>query len=145
MLESSIILAERTRPGASAILVILDADADCPAALSTELRARAAAATALRVSVVLPKIEIEAWILAGIESLRGLRGILSHASPPTDPEAVRDAKGAISDLMEGSRGYVATDDMSALFSAMDLEQVAARAPSFSKFRRDVASLVANSL
>jgi hypothetical protein len=46
--------------------------------------------------------------------------------------------------MEDSRGYVAPDDMSALFSAMDLEQVAARAPSFSKFRRDVASLVANS-
>jgi hypothetical protein len=68
----------------------------------------------------------------------------SRTRPPTDPEAVRDAKGAISDLMEGSRGYVVTDDMSALFSAMDLEQVAARAPSFSKFRRDVASLVANS-
>jgi hypothetical protein len=67
-LERSIIQAQRTRPGASAILVILDADADCPATLSGELRARASQATALRVSVVLPKVEIEAWILAGIES-----------------------------------------------------------------------------
>jgi hypothetical protein len=140
-LERSIIQAERTRPGASAILVILDADADCPATLSGELRARASQATALRVSVVLPKVEIEAWILAGIESLRGHRGILTHASPPADPEAVRDAKGALSAWMEGSRGYVATGDMSALFSELDLEQVAARAPSFAKFRRDVAALV----
>lgn len=141
VLERSIIQAERTRPGASSMLVILDADADCPATLSGELQARAAATTGLRVSIVFPKVEIEAWILAGIESLRGHRGILTDASPPGDPEAVRDAKGAISSLMEGSRGYVPTDDMAALFTAMDLEQVAARSPSFSKFRRDVAGLI----
>lgn len=139
-LERSIIQAERTRPGASAILVILDADADCPATLARELQARASAMTALAVSVVLPKVEIEAWMLAGIESLRGLRGIHAHAVVRVDPETIRDTKGALSQLMAGSRGYVPTHDMSALFGAMDLDEVASRAPSFAKFRRDIAAL-----
>jgi uncharacterized protein DUF4276 len=140
VLERTVIQAVRTRPGATGILVILDADADCPASLSRELKTRASAITELLVCVVLPKIEIEAWILAGIESLRGYRGILADACAPSDPEAVRDAKGAISKLMTGSRGYVPTDDMCALFAVIDLEQVASGAPSFSKFRRDVAAL-----
>lgn len=139
--ERSVIQAQRTRPGASAIMIVLDADVDCPASLSQELRDRASSETSLVVSVVLPTLEIEAWILAGIETLRGHRGIRGDASPPDDPEAIRDAKGALSQLMEGSRGYVATDDMSALFAAIDLDRVASRAPSFDKFRREVAVLV----
>ena len=139
-LEAAVIQAERTRAGASSILILLDADDGCPAALAGGLKDRACEVTSLVVSVVLPKVEIEAWILAGIASLRGCRGIFAHASPPADPEGVRDAKGAITGLMEGSRGYVPTDDMCALFAAMDLNEVASRAPSFAKFRRDIATL-----
>jgi hypothetical protein len=140
-IERTVIQAQRTRPGASAIMIVLDADTDCPASLSQDLRERASTETSLLVSVVLPTLEIEAWILAGIETLRGQRGIRSDASPPDDPEAISDAKRAVSDLMQGTRGYVATDDMSALFAAIDLDLVASRAPSFDKFRRDLAGLV----
>lgn len=138
-LERSILQAERSRAGAVAIFVLLDADTDCPALLGRELRQRAAVQTDLPVSVVLPKIEIEAWILAGIESVRGVRGIRADAEPPDDPEAVRDAKGALSRMMNGARGYVATDDQPAFFSQLDLRLVATRAPSFTKFERDLAS------
>lgn len=121
-------------------MVILDADTDCPATLAADLRDRGSSETSLGFAVVFPKVEIEAWILAGVESVRGIRGIRVDASPPTDPETVRDAKGALSRLMEGTRGYVATDDQPAFFSALDLGLTASRAPSFHKFRRDVAAM-----
>lgn len=139
-LERAITQAERSRSGASALLIMLDADRDCPATVGQELRARGEAHTALRVRVVLPKVESEAWILAGIDSVRGVRGIRADAQAPADPEAVRDAKGALTQLMEGTRGYVPTDDQAAFFDRLDLELVAARSPSFAKFRRDVASI-----
>lgn len=139
-LERTIAQAERSRPGATALLVVLDADQDCPALVGQELRTRGEAHTNLRVCVVLPKVESEAWILAGVDSVRGVRGIRGDAQAPVDPEAVRDAKGALTRLMEGTRGYVATDDQPAFFDRIDLDLVAARSPSFVKFRRDVASI-----
>jgi hypothetical protein len=139
-LERSIVQAERSRPGASAVFVILDADEDCPADLSSHLLERARVQTDLPVCVVFPKIEIEAWILGAVDSLRGVRGIRIDADPPPDPEAVRDAKGAITRLMEGARGYVATDDLPALMGAVDLGLAEARSPSFAKFRRDLESI-----
>jgi Domain of unknown function (DUF4276) len=141
-LERSILQAERSRAGASAIMILLDADIDCPATLGDVLRNRASKQTSLRVSVVLPKVETEAWILAGIESVRGVRGIRDDAVAPDDPEQVRDAKGALSALMTGSRGYVATDDQPAFFSQLDLNLVASRSPSFAKFSRDLTAIVA---
>jgi Domain of unknown function (DUF4276) len=142
-LERSVLQAERSRVGASAILILLDADSDCPATLGNQLRQRALTQTTLPVSVVLPKVETEAWILAAVESVRGVRGIAHDAEAPDDPEAIRDAKGALSALMVGSRGYVATDDQPAFLSQLDLDLAASRSPSFAKFIRDVASVVAN--
>jgi hypothetical protein len=142
-LERSVLQAERSRVGARAIVILLDADSDCPATLGNQLRQRALTQTTLPVSVVLPKVETEAWILAGIESVRGVCGIEHDAEAPDDPEAIRDAKGALSALMVGSRGYVATDDQPAFFSQLDLKLAAARSPSFAKFLRDVAWVVAS--
>lgn len=139
-LERSIVQAERSRAGASSVFIVLDADKDCPADLALRLLARARAQTDLPVRVVLPKVEIEAWILGAIESLRGMRGILHDAQPPPDAEAVHDAKGAITRLMEGSRGYLATDDLPAFIDAVDLRLAETRSPSFAKFRRDMESL-----
>lgn len=139
-LERSIRLAERSRRGASVIFVVLDADQDCPAALGHDLRRRGSEQTDLDVRVVLPKIEVEAWVLAAVDSVRGVRGIRADAAPPADPESVRDAKGALTRLMEGTRGYVATDDLPAFVAQMDLELTARRSPSFAKFRRDLAAI-----
>lgn len=139
-LERSILQAERSRPGASSVLIVLDADKDCPADLASHLLERARVQTDLPVRVVFPKVEVEAWILGAVDSLRGVRGIRDDAQPPPDPEAVPHAKRAITRLMEGSRGYVATDDLPALVDALDLELAEARSPSFAKFRRDLESL-----
>jgi len=62
-LERSIVQAIASRAGVSAVMVLLDADRDCPAELGTNLLGRAAGATTLPVSVVIAKIEIEAWVL----------------------------------------------------------------------------------
>jgi Domain of unknown function (DUF4276) len=139
-LERALQQAIRSRSGASAVLILLDADDDCPAMLGPQLLKRGVCSAALPVRVVLPKAEIEAWILAAIESVRGYRGIRDDATPPADPESVRDAKRALSDRMVGTRGYVATDDLAALLNALDLSLVAERAPSFAKLQRDIASL-----
>ena len=140
-IERTIVQAVRSRPGATAILVVLDADDDCPVDVAADLMARAGGETELPVRVVVPKVEIEAWVLASIESVRGVRGICEDAAVPLDPEAIRDAKGALSRLMDGARGYVATDDLPAFFAAIDLDEAATRSPSFAKFRRDIASAV----
>lgn len=139
-LERSILQAERSRTEASSLFIVLDADDDCPADLGSSLLQRALAQTNLAVRVVFPKVEIEAWILAAVDSLRGIRGIRDDADPPPNPEAIRDAKGALTRLMEDGRGYVATDDLPALVDAIDLSLAAARSPSFAKFCRDVTSL-----
>lgn len=140
-LERSIVQAERSRAGASSILVLLDADDDCPADLSQKLLDRARSRTDLPVRVVFPKVEVEAWILAGVESVRGVRGIRADAEPPPNPEDVSDAKGALTRRMDGGRGYVATDDLPALLDGLDLALAEMRSPSFAKFARDLQSLI----
>lgn len=139
-LERSVTQALRSRGGATGVLVILDADDDCPAELASKLRQRASSFP-VPVCVVLPKAETEAWILASIESLRGQRGIRDDAECPADPEAIRNAKGALSQRMGGNRGYVATDDQPALLASMDLDLASKRSPSFAKLTRDLAALV----
>src|SRR5208283_1211321 len=52
------------------VLVLLDADDDCPRDLAETLLHRAKSETRLPVSVVLPQMELEAWILASKEQLR---------------------------------------------------------------------------
>jgi len=140
-LEKHLALAMRARPGASSILVLLDADDDCPAELGRHLRERADAAVELPVGVVLPNAETEAWILAGIESVRGLRGIDPTASPPDDPEGVRDAKGALTRRMNGTRGYVATADQPALLAELNVELAADRSRSFRKLLSELDRLL----
>lgn len=139
-LERSILQAERSRTGASSLFIVLDADDDCPADLGSRLLQRALAQTDLAVRVVFAKVEIEAWILAAVDSLGGIRGIRDDADPPLNPEVIRDAKGALTRLMDDGRGYVATDDLPALVDGIDLSLAAARSPSFAKFCRDVTSL-----
>jgi hypothetical protein len=123
------------------VLVLLDADRDCPATLGPTLCGRCEQTTSVPAKVVLAKAETEAWTLAGIDSVRGQRGIRDDALPPDDPESVQDAKRALSKHMAGSRGYVATDDQPALLSLMAMATVKERSASFAKLYRDVSALV----
>jgi hypothetical protein len=139
-LEKRLAIAERDRPGAGAVLLVLDADDDCATELASFLLARASAATRLPVRVALPVREFEAFFLAAAFSLRGHRGIREDAEPPSEPEVPRDAKGAVTGLMAGSRRYVEVADQPSLTAAMDLAAVAERCRPYRKLEQEILAL-----
>lgn len=140
-LERAVELASRDAGEDGSILVLLDADTDCPAQLAPALASRAEAVRPDgMIRVVLAKTEFESWFLAAAASIRGRRAIAASATPPNDPEAIRDAKGVLSSWMPGNRSYRPTRDQAALTAVFDL-QAARSAPSFDKLWRDVAALL----
>jgi Domain of unknown function (DUF4276) len=139
-LEKAITQAQRSRGGAGAIVVVLDADDDCPAELGPGLTERARAATDLPVAVVLAEREFEGWLLGSKESLRAVRGIAANAVAPPNPQAIRDAKGELSRNMAGGRRYIAVDDQPALVESLDLDLAAERCSSFKRLVRAVGGL-----
>jgi hypothetical protein len=88
--------------GAHGVLVIIDADDEPPLDLTETLRARAeATARRVPIGVVVANREYEAWFISDMWSLRR-RGKFPKANrlePLVAPEARRDAKGVVSDLL----------------------------------------------
>jgi Domain of unknown function (DUF4276) len=124
------------------ILVVLDADDDCPAKLAPALLQRARSARPdMRISVVLAKREFEAWFLASAPSLAGHFGFPDEMRAPSDPEAVRDAKGWLSRHRSGGHPYKETVDQAALTSVFDIKQAREHAESFDKFCREIEELL----
>jgi len=133
----------RLRPNCRAIVIILDADDDCPKELAPSLLERARKASpSILVSVVLPKSEFESWFVGSISSLRGVRGIAETASPPPDAEAKRDAKGWLTNMMEGRRVYVEVDDQPSFAANFDFEIARENCRSFRKFQKDFEAIMA---
>ena len=140
-LEQEVELAARRIGEQGAIFIILDSDEDCPAELGPELLRRASQVHSnLPVAVVIAKNEFEAWFLAAAESIRGRRGLRNDIQSPDDPEAIRDAKGWLSNRMEEGRKYHEKRDQPALTDGFDLEQ-ARQADSFDKCYRDIVRLL----
>lgn len=120
--------------------MLLDADKDCPVELAMELLDRAQRQRPDRsIRVVVARSEFEAWFLASAHSLAGQRGLAQDLAPPPEPEAVRDAKGWLSDRTPRGRSYKPTVDQAALAQVFDLGQ-AQGARSFRKFIKDVLEL-----
>jgi hypothetical protein len=120
----------------------MDADDDAACILAPQLLGRVEAqGICVPCRVVFAVREVESWLLAGIESLRGYRGVHEDAEPPPDPEAIRGAKERLGRLM--ARGYKATIDQLPLLIKLDYQAARQRAPSLDKFLRDVESLVAD--
>jgi hypothetical protein len=136
-LRTAIRLA-KIQPGASAILVLFDLDDDCARDIVPDLLAwgRSEAAP-FPLGVALARREYEAWFLAAIESVRGKRRIRADATYRGDPEAVRDAKGAVSGFMPRNTPYVETADQVALSAQFDLGQAYQHASSFRKLVKEV--------
>ncbi len=134
-------LARRLKPP-RAILVLIDAEDDCPAKLGPELLARAVRARSdIPIAVVLAKREFEAWFLAALESLAGKRGLTGEPPELADPEAIRDAKGRLTQLMQGTRAYSATTDQPALAKLFDVHTARRRSDSFDKCWRETDRLL----
>ena len=125
-----------------AILVLIDSDDDCPSDLGRELRKRATLSRPdLCVSVVLACREYEAWFLAGAESLGGQRNLIRDLSPPANAEAIRDAKGWLTNQMRGSAAYSATQDQAALSALLDLDLARQRSRSLRKLWKEIEAIV----
>lgn len=127
--------------GCAGILVVFDADDDAACIVGPEL-ARAAQGGDINAPcrVVLAVREIEAWLIAGIESLRGYRGVPAGLTAPSNVETIRGAKEWLDQRMQ--TGYKATIDQEPLLLRFDYQSARRRAPSLDKFLRDLDSLLA---
>jgi Domain of unknown function (DUF4276) len=120
------------REDCAGILILFDADDDCPKELAPMLEAWAwEAAGGKACVVVMANREYEAWLLAGIEALRGRATILPDAGGHPDPEAPRDAKGELQRRSKGGR-YSPTVDQARLTANLDLGSAYKRCRSFRK-------------
>jgi hypothetical protein len=129
-LQTAVSVARLT-PACGGILILFDADDDCPKELAPVLAGWAReAAAGTPCAIVLANREYEAWFLAGVESLRGRVGIREDATAPADPEAARDAKGALEQHMRPGTGYSPTVDQAPLTAALDLASAYQRCRSF---------------
>jgi hypothetical protein len=112
-------------------VILFDADDDCPKDLAAQLQEWAAeAAGPVPCGVVLATREYEAWFLGAIGSLQGRRGIRGDAAFPSDPEAVRDAKGRLEEQMDALCSYFETTDQPALSAQFDMKAAFQRCRSF---------------
>jgi len=125
-----------------AILVLLDSDDDCPKELGWSLVQRAEAARPdLTISIVLAHREYEAWFLAAAESIAGFRNLQEPLLSPGDPEAIRNAKGWLTERMGSTARYSPTQDQASLSSCFDLAAARERSRSFRKLWKEVEGLV----
>lgn len=133
-LRARIGLAKR-QPGCRAIIALFDADDDCPKELVptvTEWARRESGP--IPCQIVLANREYESWFIAGLEHLARdeSRGLRPDAPSPVNPEALRDAKGYISDRMTGNRSYLPTADQPKFSAVFDMHVAHERCRSFRK-------------
>jgi len=129
--------------GGGGVLVLIDADDDCPAQLGPDLLSRARAARDdKRITVVLANREFEAWFLAAATSLAGQHGFPTDMHSHDKPEAPRDCKGWLTKQRPRGHPYKETVDQAPIASTFDLKMARENSPSFDKFYRDVAWLLA---
>ena len=114
------------------VLVLFDADDDCPRERAPEFDAWArAAAGPVPCAVVMANREYEAWLLAGIDPLRGTAGVRADAAVHPEPEKPRNAKREMKQRMSGGR-YLETVDQERLTATFDLVAAYRRCRSFRK-------------
>jgi hypothetical protein len=147
------------RSNLGGILCVLDGDPDAfegqqfcavTAAQVLSQRARdAGAGSVFSVATVFALKEYESWLICGVESLAGRKlpdgrpGIRSGVRPPTNPElAPRDAKGWLSDHMDGGSRYRPTLDQKHLTDMVDIHKIREQeSKSFRRLEHAIAQIV----
>jgi hypothetical protein len=123
-------LARRQRD-CGAILIMFDSDDDCPKHIAPQVQAWGQAeANPIPCFVVVPTREYEAWFLATIESLRGIRCIRDDATSHPTPESRRGAAEEIERRMQPNSGYSKPTDQPALTARFDMATAYRRCRSF---------------
>jgi hypothetical protein len=95
----------------------------------------------LYISFVLVHREYESWFLAAAESLAGKRRLATELVAPEIPESIRDAKGWLSQHIQGPGRYSPTQDQAALSASLDLKRAHAKSRSFRKFWKEIEAIV----
>lgn len=132
----------RLQPNVRAILVIFDLDDDCARDLVPNLCMWGVQEASFRAfGLTLARREYEAWLLEALDSLRGQRGISSDAAYPENPEAVRDAKGALRRFMPANQAYVETADQAAFSAQFDMREAYRRTSSFRKLVKELCRIL----
>ncbi len=138
--------SERARVGRAArlkagpgglVLMLLDADDDLPCALGPRLSEVIAQEAAGPATCVVATREFEAWFLAGVETLSGVRGLPARLEAPPDPERIRDAKGWFTERMAPARRYAPPTDQPAFAARFDLVRARERSRSLDKLYREL--------
>lgn len=125
-----------------AILILFDADDQCPVDIVTAIgNAVRVAAEPIPTELVIANREYEAWFIASLESLRGVRGVQPQAVSHEDPESVRDAKGFVTKNLAGTRRYSETADQAALTDRFDFESAYRRCRSFRRLVTAVGTIL----
>jgi hypothetical protein len=84
-------------------------------------------------------MELEAWFIGSISSLRGQFGIPGKIKRPKNPESIRGAKEFLSNLMNES--YAETFHQPKMASSFDLDVCLANCRSFRKLCSDITSKI----
>jgi hypothetical protein len=138
-----LLAAAKARQANGHILILLDCEDDCPAILGPRLLAQArATAGNVPVVVALAHREYETWFIAAAESLRGVEGLAEDVSSPSEPEAMRDAKGWLGRRLP--HRYDPVTHQLTFTKHFDL-QAARRVPSFDRLYRKIEHLLASTV
>lgn len=121
------------QPDCGGILIVFDSDDDCPKDLAPQIEAWARTeAGAIPCGVVMANREYEAWFLASLEALRGVRGVVMDAADHATPEVPRNAKGELRKHMLAGKGYSESVDQAAMTAQMNFASAHRGCRSFRK-------------
>jgi hypothetical protein len=143
-LERSITLAANKLNGKGGIVVIVDCDWKdaCPKVDAPRLLERAKLTRSdIPISVVLAKMEFEAWFIAAAESLAGQCGLSTDLASPANPEEIRGAKEWLSSKMHHPHGYIEIHHQPSLTNVFDMNMARQKSPSFDKCFRDISRIL----
>ncbi len=130
------------QPECGGILIVFDSDDDCPRYLAPQIEEWARTeAGAVPCGVVMAHREYEAWFLASLKALRGVRGIVADAASHAAPEAPRNAKGELRRHMIPGRGYSESVDQAAMTAQMDFAAAHRGCRSFRKMVKAFGDVV----
>ena len=134
----------RLQPDFAAILIMFDGDDDCPKDIALPVQAWARSeSNPIPCFVVMPTREFEAWFLATIESLRGVRGILADATSHACPESPRGAAEELRKRMTPNGCYSKRADQPALTDRFDMATAYRRCRSFRRMVNTFGLLAAS--
>ena len=134
----------RLQQDCAAILIMFDSDDDCPKEIAPLIQAWAQTESSpIPCFVVIPTREYEAWFLATVESLRGVRGILVDATSHAAPESPRGAAEELRKRMTPNRRYSKRADQPALTDRFDMAMAYRRCRSFRRMVKVFGLLAAD--